>query len=156
MPRKVTVNPAGPGQWLGGVGRGAGVGSRSCNHAGDLHRDLACSSVTEFPGPCLGPLLGEHKSVWSMQVGSGLAARFGCCCLSTIQSAWLCVPRERLGSGAVSPSRILSPFSFEYPTEALPALLSSPSSSVSLARLGAAGAILKPLPQPGAEPRAQG
>ena len=69
-----------------------------------LHRDLACSLVTVSPRPCRAPLLGEHKSVCSMQVGTELAARFGCCFLSTIQTAWLHVPRERLGSGTVSPN----------------------------------------------------
>ena len=99
-----------------------------------LHRDLACSLVTVSPRPCREPLLGEHKSVCSMQVGTELAARFGCCFLSTIQTAWLCVPQRKAGLRHCIPRwdfPLQGPFHLKTPTKAQP---------VSLARPAAAGA----------------
>lgn len=50
-------------------------------------------SVSTLPGA----FAVRNRSVCSMQVGTELAARFGCCFLSTIQTAWLCVPQRKDG-----------------------------------------------------------
>lgn len=77
---------------MGGVGAAARAGFAQAS---------AGSPATASPGPCGGPLRGARQAAWSMQAGTERAVRSGCCLPSTIQNAWLCVPRGRPGSGGV-------------------------------------------------------